>query len=228
METKLLNILHIWMAGGWTMIPLLLVALFIYGTSAQLLVYFSKRGFSKLKDSEWRSWVLLPETGEGEVGEIIRYTQDDATDTVQVQDRFTEIVSAKIPEVDRRLAFLNVMVGAAPLLGLLGTVLGMLATFQGISVGGSKTIDLISSGISEALITTEMGLLIALPGYMLVGIIKARRDEYEAFLARLESFTVLQFQRPASFSSDDLSGPHGLDVDEADSVLGQGLSPVNP
>lgn len=193
MLNELANLTHLWMAGGWLMIPLLVIAVLIYGAALQLLVYFSRREFKKTPQKDWENWVLNPEEGKGEVGEIIRYTQDQAADKDEVQDRFSEIMQAKMPEIDRRLVFMNVMVAAAPLLGLLGTVLGMISTFDGISIGGAKTADLIASGISEALITTEMGLLVALPGYALAYLVKAKRDEYEAFLARLESFTLLTF-----------------------------------
>ena len=193
MIDEIAKLTHLWLAGGWLMIPLLVMAFFIYGTALQLLVYFSKREVKRTPQKDWEQWVLEPDSGRGEVGEIIRYTQDDARTRDEVQDRFSEVVSAKLPEIDRRLVFMNVMVAAAPLLGLLGTVLGMIATFDGISIGGAKTADLIASGISEALITTEMGLLVALPGYALASLVKARRDEYEAFLAKLESFTLLTF-----------------------------------
>ncbi len=201
-SVEISRIISLWTAGGWLMIPLALVAIFTYGAAVQLLAYFSKREFKKVAEADWKRWVLNPREGQGEIGEIIRYTQDQAESTDTVQNRFSEIVRAKIPEIDRRLVFLNIMVASAPLLGLLGTVLGMLTTFQGISAGGSKTIDLIASGISEALITTEMGLLVALPGYFLVYLIRTRRDEYEAFLARLESFTLLQFGQDQSFPED--------------------------
>ncbi len=224
MWNEILKLTHLWLAGGWLMIPLLVIAFFIYGAALQLLVYFSKREFKKTPQSDWEGWVLEPADGKGEVGEIIRYTQDGANTKEDVQDRFSEIVAAKIPEIDRRLVFMNVMVAAAPLLGLLGTVLGMIATFDGISMGGSKTADLIASGISEALITTEMGLLVALPGYALAYLVKARRDEYEAFLARLESFTLLTFDGGSSGrppESGDKTEP--ADVVADDDLMGSAM-----
>ena len=65
----------------------------------------------------------------------------------------------------RQVQFLRLLSGAAPLLGLLGTVIGMLKTFQGLSVSQSGgAVDLVASGISEALITTEAGLAIGITG----------------------------------------------------------------
>ncbi len=186
------QIIDLWMSGGWVMIPLLALSLFIYGLSCQLLVYFSKRTYLKFSDSDWLHWVNNPSEGQGELGEIIRYTQDGKENEDTIRDRFTEVILSKIPSLDRKLNLLNTLVATAPLMGLLGTVLGMLTTFSGIAGGGGKTIDLISGGISEALITTEMGLLIAIPGYFFGYLLKRKRDELETFLVHVETVTLQQ------------------------------------
>lgn len=184
------QILDLWMSGGWVMIPLLALSLVIYGISCQLLFYFKKRTYLKLSDSEWAHWIKDPSKGQGELGEIIRYTQEIPDNEDAIRDRFTEIILSKVPALDRKLNLLNTLVASAPLMGLLGTVLGMLTTFSGIAGGGGKTIDLISGGISEALITTEMGLLIAIPGYFFAYLLKRKRDELEAFLVHVETVTL--------------------------------------
>jgi biopolymer transport protein ExbB len=73
--------------------------------------------------------------------------------------------------------------------GLLGTVTGMLATFGALATGsgGDKTMALVASGISEALITTETGLVVAIPGLFLRYRLVQRLDRYKAFLAHLET-----------------------------------------
>jgi biopolymer transport protein ExbB len=85
---------------------------------------------------------------------------------------------------------------AAPLFGLLGTVLGMLLTFKAIGVGGSSTSEIIARGISEALVATQTGMMVAIPGLLMAHVVKRMRDEYVAFLARLEGITLRHF-RPA-------------------------------
>jgi biopolymer transport protein ExbB len=84
---------------------------------------------------------------------------------------------------------MKICVGAAPLLGLLGTVTGMLATFDALAggAGGDKTMGLVAEGISEALVTTETGLLIALPGLFFQHQLARKHERYKAFLARLET-----------------------------------------
>jgi biopolymer transport protein ExbB/TolQ len=77
---------------------------------------------------------------------------------------------------DRRLKFVRILAATAPLLGLLGTVAGMLKTFSAMALGeGFDAIDLIASGISEALITTETGLSIAIVGLILLWALKGCR-----------------------------------------------------
>jgi biopolymer transport protein ExbB len=81
----------------------------------------------------------------------------------QLEEILYEQVLAQVPALERFLGVLAVGTGAAPLLGLLGTVTGMIHTFRLITVFGTGDARLLSSGISEALITTEVGLVIAIP-----------------------------------------------------------------
>jgi biopolymer transport protein ExbB len=63
---------------------------------------------------------------------------------------------------------LGAMIAAAPLLGLLGTVTGMEATFAHLATQGQKSMEGLAGGISEVLVATESGLLVAIPGLLLV------------------------------------------------------------
>tara|TARA_B100001094_G_C17961179_1_gene685497 strand:- start:274 stop:879 length:606 start_codon:yes stop_codon:yes gene_type:complete len=184
-----------WESGGVVMFPLILVAFLIYSVAVHLLLSLMRRSFRNLDDETLIKWVEDPEKSEGEVGRIIRFTQEGVLELSDVYSRFSEVFSSCLPFFERRLVYLNTLITTAPLLGLLGTVMGMLITFKGLSIGGGKLLDVVASGISEALITTEMGLLIAVPGYFLAYLIKRRKDEYETFLVRLESLTLQQFKR---------------------------------
>lgn len=75
------------------------------------------------------------------------------------------------PGLERFLPFLAITAAAAPLLGLLGTVSGMIETFQLITIFGTGDAKSLSSGISEALITTAMGLIVAIPTLVLHGLL---------------------------------------------------------
>ena len=98
---------------------------------------------------------------------------------------------------DRRLKFGRILTSAAPLLGLLGTVAGMLKTFSALGLReGLKTIDLVASGISEALITTETGLSIAIAGLALLWVLKGcRRRLLLRFEAWEAAYALSQYQR---------------------------------
>jgi biopolymer transport protein ExbB len=77
-----------------------------------------------------------------------------------------ERLLAAQPKLERFLAFIALTAGAAPLLGLLGTVTGMIKTFKLITVFGTGDAASLSSGISEALITTQFGLYVAIPALL--------------------------------------------------------------
>lgn len=185
---------HTWSTGGWVMAALALLALITYGTGSHLLVYLYRRGLTKITDPDLRRWVTRPDESPAYVRELIRYTQDEVRSLKDIEGRFREVEAAKVPEADRRIAFLNIMVVAAPLFGLLGTVLGMLLTFKAIGVGGGSTSEVIAKGISEALVCTQTGMMIAIPGLVMAFIGKRWRNEYVAFLARLEGITLRHFR----------------------------------
>ena len=188
--TFLERVWNTWLAGGWTMVPLALLGLLTYGAAVRMFLYFSKRDFHKLTEHQWSQCVKNPDNGEGEIGEIIRYTQDEVGSVDEIHSRFAEVMIAKMPDIDRNITFINILVTAAPLIGLLGTVMGMLLTFQSIGMGGGEMAEMMAKGISAALFPPEVGLCIAIPGLLMVYLLKRKRDEYDAFLAKLESFTV--------------------------------------
>jgi biopolymer transport protein ExbB len=85
---------------------------------------------------------------------------------------FEKMVVIK-PRLDRLLPFLGLTAAAAPLMGLLGTVLGIIKTFQAMAIYGTGNAKSFSAGISEALITTAQGLIVAIPILVIHGILKS-------------------------------------------------------
>jgi len=83
---------------------------------------------------------------------------------------FERILKAR-PNLERFLPFLAITAAAAPLLGLLGTVIGMIKTSQLITIFGTGDAKSLSSGISEALVTTALGLIVAIPTLILHGML---------------------------------------------------------
>lgn len=88
----------------------------------------------------------------------------------QLQEGFL----AELRRLESMLGFIAVMAAVAPLLGLLGTVTGMIDSFQAITVFGSSNPRIMASGISEALITTQAGLGVAIPVMFLHQLLKQR------------------------------------------------------
>ncbi len=87
-----------------------------------------------------------------------------------------ETASRETTRLTRGLSTLGVVAAMAPLLGLLGTVTGMIETFQTITLFGSGDPKLMSSGISQALVTTQLGLVVAVPVLLLHSFLKGRTN----------------------------------------------------
>jgi biopolymer transport protein ExbB len=183
-----------WSNGGWVMAAMAVLAVILFASAIQLLMALHFRGITRASDPVLRGWVSRPDEAPARIRELIRYTQDEIHSAKDIEGRFREVEAAKVSELDRRLAFLNVMVIAAPLFGLLGTVLGMLLTFRAIGVGGSSTSEIIARGISEALVCTQSGMMVAIPGLIMANLAQRWRHEFVAFLVRLESLTLRCFR----------------------------------
>lgn len=180
--------LEIWLSGGWAMIAIAVISfvMFAVGTSVQLKL--RRKAFLRVRETTWRRWIDHPDERRGPIGGLL----DTVADRDSIEDTttsFEELRAREIQPFERDLRVMKVCVSAAPLVGLLGTVTGMLATFGALATGsgGDKTMGLVAEGISEALITTETGLLIALPGLFMQYQLARKHERYKAFLAHLES-----------------------------------------
>jgi biopolymer transport protein ExbB len=100
-------------------------------------------------------------------------------------DTFTEAFLTESPRLDRFSALILVLAAIAPLLGLLGTVTGMIATFDTITQFGTGNPKLLSGGISEALITTELGLIVAIPAVLFGNLLKGWSDQMKDTIEQL-------------------------------------------
>jgi biopolymer transport protein ExbB len=90
-----------------------------------------------------------------------------------LEDALLEKLGMIQPKLERFLPFLALVAAAAPMMGLLGTVLGIMKTFAMMSTAGSGDSKAFSAGISEALITTAMGLIVAIPVIIIHGMLKS-------------------------------------------------------
>lgn len=109
------------------------------------------------------------------VGRIIRAArEDEALDVDTLELRLGEAVLAEVPRINRHLPLLKIIAAVAPLMGLLGTVTGMIVTFQAITLFGAGDPRLMAGGISQALITTVLGLCVAIPMLLLHNLVQGR------------------------------------------------------
>jgi biopolymer transport protein ExbB len=106
-------------------------------------------------------------TPDNPLGRVLSAVKADPTsieeDAEVVELRISEAVLREVPKLERFQAFLRLAVAAGPLLGLIGTVIGMIITFQSITESGSSDPRLMANGISQAMIATVLGLGIAVP-----------------------------------------------------------------
>ena len=91
------------------------------------------------------------------------YSDKIAQDVETLSLKLDEAILRETPSIERGLITLAILAAVAPMLGLLGTVSGMIETFQSITLFGTGDPKLMSGGISQALVTTELGLAVAIP-----------------------------------------------------------------
>jgi biopolymer transport protein ExbB len=182
-----------WMSGGVMMIPLFALAMFIFVVSFELMLYLKNKKFNPIYEEKWLDWARNPQEAQGVEGMILRYARPFTGSPDVVRRRFMELREMLLGAVERKSTFLKSLVAVAPLMGLLGTVMGMLVTFQGIATSaGNQTVDMVAKGISTALITTQTGLMIALPGLFLSLIIRRRMRNISDSINRMEGFILAQ------------------------------------
>jgi len=178
----------IWQRGGWAMGAIAVNALLLFGVGVHVTLRLLAKDYRSVSEKTWRMWIEHAKYREGAIGRLL----DKVTHATTVEDSvstFDGLRTTELAPINRDLRVMKVCIAAAPLLGLLGTVTGMLATFDALAdgAGGDKTMAAISRGISEALITTETGLVVALPGLFFQYKLGRMRDFYAAFLAHLET-----------------------------------------
>ena len=111
-------------------------------------------------DSELSSGDLKSGSPLYEINEII---SDSSLDQEKLENKIEAVLSNVEPVYEKNLSTVKLLAAVAPLLGLLGTVIGMIETFQAITLFGTGDPKLMADGISQALVTTMLGLITAVP-----------------------------------------------------------------
>lgn len=111
---------------------------------------------------------------------------DSDVDRVEVEFAFAQTRRELSELVSRQIAYIAMLAAAAPLLGLLGTVMGMLDTFESLSQRAQETTSQVSSGVRFALVTTQAGLTVAIPAIFVIQWIRREAQKRQSELVRAE------------------------------------------
>ncbi len=197
---------EIWRDGGWAMIPIAIIACAMFCMGVHIHLGLRRKSRIAVSEETWRRWIEHPNERNGPLGEMLDLVSGGRSihDTAHF---FEQLKANECAPFARDLRVMKVCVSAAPLVGLLGTVTGMLSTFGVLATGsgGSKTMNMVAGGISEALITTETGLVIALPGLFFQYQLSRRFSSYKAFLAHLETVCTQTLYRSESRARESLA-----------------------
>ena len=180
MPTSLLRLEDYLRTGGPVMVPLVVVSVVMWLLIIDRALFFRRLGRRDMPSRTARECLAEgrppdPRRQRGAtsvlVAEFLRRRSERRS-----LDRF--ILDETVARIQRRLsdhlAAIGVLAAVAPLLGLLGTVTGMITTFDVLAVFGTGNARAMAGGISEALITTQTGLLVAIPGLYMKGFLDRR------------------------------------------------------
>ena len=169
-------------AGGVVMIPLLVLSLIMWTLIINRVFFFRRLYRKNMSRKTALAHVKAsrspdPKQYRGAVALLVDGFLCRRCGLPRV-DRYIldETVLLLASSLNRYLALIAVLAATAPLLGLLGTVTGMIATFDIISIFGTGNARAMAGGISEALITTQTGLLMAIPGLYMSGFLSRRAE----------------------------------------------------
>ncbi len=109
------------------------------------------------------------------LGRVMKVKEDNQeVDTETLELKLSEAILKEVPKLTTRLTLIKIISVVAPLIGLLGTVTGMINTFQAITLFGTGDPKLMAGGISQALVTTVLGLVVAIPMVFISTLLNSR------------------------------------------------------
>jgi biopolymer transport protein ExbB len=200
---------EMWRVGGWCMWPL--------GAFSMLLCYFVIRNTMLLRQKTLLRADLKPEIEEklskGDIQGVREICQnnpslmtsvleagleritDDDFDPAHIAEAIEEAGNEQMVSFMKPINYLSVLGGTAPMVGLLGTVSGMIKAFQTIAAGGMGKPELLAGNIGEALITTAAGLIIAIPAMFSYFIFKNNFIKSMSTMGRMISHFMSVYRR---------------------------------
>lgn len=175
-------------AGGWIMLPIILCSIAAAGIVAERLwtlrpsrvtpPHLLGQVWKWIKDKKLSNQKLKELRAGSPLGEILAAGLANSKHGREIMKECIEEAAARvIHDLERYLNALGTIAGIAPLLGLLGTVLGMIEIFSAFMGAGMSNAALLASGISKALITTAAGLIVAIPALFFHRFLTRRVEE---------------------------------------------------
>ena len=152
---------------GYLIIALGIIGLLISLERLVTLTLASRKVSAQLKSDTPSS--------DNALGRVLKVYHDNRdVDTETLELKLGEAIFKETPKLNRALLFIQIISVVAPLMGLLGTVTGMIKTFQAITLYGTGDPKLMAGGISQALVTTVLGLSVAIPMVLLHTVVSGR------------------------------------------------------
>jgi biopolymer transport protein ExbB len=156
--------------GGFVGYIILLIL--IAGLAMGVMQFLFLRNESQTIDNELSSKNYSDNSTLGKLNNIYSKYKGDTPEELEAQ--LEDVLAKTAPALEKNLSIIKLLAAVAPLLGLLGTVIGMIETFQAITLFGTGDPKLMAGGISQALVTTMLGLIAAVPLLFVHNILDSR------------------------------------------------------
>lgn len=180
--------LEIVQAGGWLMVPILLGSVIAAAISVERLWTLQRsritpknlleQVWTTLRNDAMDAQKLRELRASSPLGQVLAAGVANAKRGREVMKEAMEEAAAQVShDLERYLTSLGVIASISPLIGLLGTVVGMIKVFTALMLEGAGNANVLAGGISQALITTAAGLSVAIPALMFHRFLLRRVDE---------------------------------------------------
>ena len=204
-------------AGGWLMIPILLCSVVAAGISVERLWTLRAEQVAPrdllaqvwiwIRNNQMDSSRLREVKTSSPLGQILaagitshRRGRDVMKESIE------EVANQVVHELERYLNTLGTVAAITPLLGLLGTVIGMIKVFTAIQLEGTGNAAVLAGGISEALITTAAGLTVAIPSLIFHRYFQRKVDELVIYMEQ-EALKLVEVLNADRTDSADVKRP---------------------
>ena len=161
---------------GYIIIGLLIIGLLLSAERIFRLTSVSRSVSAQAKD------VDNPKDNNPLGRVLTAYHSNKSADVETLELKLDDAILKELPALERGINFIKLLSSVAPLLGLLGTVTGMIVTFQAITLFGTGDPKLMAGGISQALVTTVLGLTAAIPLVLLHSVAQQRSRSIQQVL----------------------------------------------